>query len=312
MALSEFERQARKAFLEELKGDFATGAERAIDVLSKSTPKDRKFFSARQRRWFFANRGGSGAYRRGKDLSATLSDQKFVEIAQNSDLGSDWQKTMSESWKSDPTLGQIMQLQGFHGKPQVVTTEEMDNLTHKNLTEVFRGISGSEGSKKTYTEQYRTGEHYVGIGIYGNGTYTSNMKKTAHEYAGNVNPQSNDGILRMAIKKEARVIDYDTVEHERKKGIEKIHQEADEKQIEIDRRSVIALQAGDENAFNQIRNEASSVNMVRVAKMNVYRDTGRYAALKGYDVITQRQGQSDETFFVILNRTAMIVEEARP
>lgn len=101
----------------------------------------------------------------------------------------------------DSRLGNIWREQGFDGPPKAVSDEELDKEIEGGAIELFRGLHGPKALE--YAEQFIGGdEHFPGLGVYGNGTYTTPSSNFASRYA------SRGGVLlRMALPKDARIID---------------------------------------------------------------------------------------------------------
>ena len=74
----------------------------------------------------------------------------------------------------------------------------------------FRGISGNTLEEtKNMNEQFKTGDYYAGIGINGNGTYATSKFNYAERFAKN----SEEGIIYMMPKENAKIIDIDKVNY---------------------------------------------------------------------------------------------------
>lgn len=107
---------------------------------------------------------------------------------------------------------------GYHAKPTLVTKDQMDYLIEKEgYTEIWRGVTGKgELSATEVANAFRTSEtHWIGHGIYGHGTYTATVPKTAYEYAaealGRKTPATgavtSGYVTRMGLRPDARVAD---------------------------------------------------------------------------------------------------------
>lgn len=212
----------------------------------------------------------------------------------------------------DPWLGAIQKAQGFDGKPKVVTRQEMDQLVRGGATEVFRAVRGGAGSKTPadLTEEYRTGPLHPGLGVYGNGTYTSPQRETAKKYG------DEKTMLRMALRRDARVISYaDLLKLRPRTGITASAAKlADDRQAELDK-----VDPADTKAIQAIIDKYAALAARQGGRSQVAGDIGRVAALLGYDAIYIPGGYrgkgskaDGQTEYVILNRTATIVEEAQP
>jgi hypothetical protein len=106
----------------------------------------------------------------------------------------------------DRILTHIQEKKGYNGKAEVVSKATLDKHLQEGDTELFRGVAS-----EAFAEQLRNGPHHAGKGLYGNGTYATLDVKNAQAFAHNrLSARQGDGgaTLRMALKKEARVIDY--------------------------------------------------------------------------------------------------------
>jgi hypothetical protein len=87
--------------------------------------------------------------------------------------------------QGDLQLELIAKKQGFDGLPKVVSSEEMSRLEKEGWTIAYRGIEDSEeGSGEDFAEQFRTGEYFAGLGVYGNGIYFASERAVAKVYSG--------------------------------------------------------------------------------------------------------------------------------
>lgn len=167
-------------------------------------------------------------------------------------------------------LTAIYTAQGFHAKPDVVTSRQLDSYVSAGETEVFRGTYGGPGNPDIWNETFRSSDrHYAGSGIYGNGTYVGSLRE-AQGYTGG----SNSGtILRMTIKADAKIGDY--------------------------------------NVLNTQRIDEGRIAIARGDSTEAYVDVGAYAAAKGYDgyVVPGSRGASLTDYHVILNRAAVRVQD---
>lgn len=182
---------------------------------------------------------------------------------------------------ADQALSVIAAMQGFDRTPTVASAATIDQLVLTGHTEVFRGADQRDGSSITgaeKTEQLRSGSAYFGNGLYGNGYYFTDN----HDDARNYTDDDDHGIARAVLHKDAKVIDYKSISDE---------------------------------AFRYTMMETGKPGS-NAAK--AFGDVGRYAAARGYDAIVLDIGQPGgprpnglgTKNYVILNRTALTVEEA--
>lgn len=169
----------------------------------------------------------------------------------------------------DPGLKVLRDAQGFNGLPTVVDDDVFDGLIQGGYTPVYRGTKGSGTGRA-----FQSGDHYPGVGMYGNGTYTSASKDLARMYAG-----SSGDLASIGIKPDARVITWE------------------------DLRTLMA-EAPKRPNVTRFADEASWIEASYRHDL-LYGDPGRYATSLGYDVIYS-PGASGAPEYVILNRTAVV------
>jgi len=169
----------------------------------------------------------------------------------------------------------IAESQGFARKPKVVSQSELDDAISHGAVEMHRGITdGIDNHGKLHPaselmEQFRTGSMYAGEGVFGNGTYTA----IDRSYITGHYRVPEDQMLRMALRPGARVIDHADLKQEHESWL-------------------------------------SSHGDGGSPEHHLLYDRGHYAAARGYDAIrVPLPLQSGADFYVILNRTAVIVQE---
>lgn len=196
----------------------------------------------------------------------------------------------------DGSLRHIGTRQGFDGLPVTVSEKEIDIELTRGGTEIWRGTTDWPGnsalaarSARDVDRAFRSGAYEPGTGIYGNGYYFSVAERVAKHYAG-----KKGVITRAVLRAGARVIDYDEL------------------------MAIVDRMFDDPNLDLVLRN-------------NVIADPGRAAAVLGYDairVVGKQDGApyvkgeasaknsmghrfSAHVQYVILNRTALLVEEVK-
>lgn len=224
--------------------------------------------------------GGDFAHRAaGTDLFA----------ADQGKLAGDVVKDRDSRVAADRGLAVIGAQQGFDGKPRVVSKAELDALLKDGHPEVYRGVTDARDvnmktvrTAEQIQEDMRTGDAYYGTGIYGNGYYWGSPELAA-QYAGE---SSKNATARAALDKDAKVVDaWKDLLPEHEKFMASLKGHPDEERMR-----------------------------------DVYGDMGRYAAARGYDAIiidpnslNDRLGKphtNEKPWYNVLNRTAMVVEEA--
>lgn len=108
----------------------------------------------------------------------------------------------------------VQHLRGFSEKPALLTKKDMDDLVKKgDHIEVLRGISG-HGSKtgKDLAEQFRTGDHYPGFGIFGSGSYFDSTKGGNNVAGSSYGAGSGGAVVRAALPKTAKIVQQSDLE----------------------------------------------------------------------------------------------------
>src|SRR6185369_775597 len=218
--------------------------------------------------------------------------------------------------RSDGWLADIQREQGFDGHPQVVSPADMDAAVAGGAVELWRGIRDNDKAKISATdlaEQYRSGAVEPSPGTFGSGTYSSSRRAEAEMYAGMTGPGAGGHtMLRIALRRDARVISYaDLLKLQPKfagsAGAEKLNRDQEAE--------LAAIDPADTAAVDAVIAKYSKLRAKQPSKSRVTADMGRLAALLGYDAIVVPpgyrggKGSNSASEYVILNRTATMVEE---
>lgn len=182
-------------------------------------------------------------------------------------------------------LREIQRRQGFDGLPGTVPASEWQEFVDSNPDHIpiFRGVAPwGDASASDIVEQFRSGPFFAGNGIYGGGTYTSTDADYVRSYMGNGRGDtSTDGLIEMVIRPDARIIEWGDARDLTDSG------------SDLDRH----INDTDDELSWDLR--------------DVTYDSGRAAAMFGYDAILVRDEDTGEgDFYIVLNRTAVIVKGA--
>lgn len=181
--------------------------------------------------------------------------------------------------KGDLALKELQHAQGFDGKPEIVNEAALEFGVKKGDTEIWRG-----DSKETHTDNFMAGEHHAGLGIRGSGTYTA---EGAHGKAEAQNYTKGKGlIMRMALKKDARVISYERLQTLAKTYVAKANKD-----------EAAAKAAGDTAAMHR----AQTLRWLAEGKSES--GANRLATVLGYDAVRAKSAGH----IIVLNRTALRV-----
>ncbi len=198
----------------------------------------------------------------------------------------------------DTMLSDIMGHSGRAHPPKVETKAGIDSLKAQGWKIFYRGVMDTEDGSRTgkqIADQFRTGDHYSGSGIYGNGIYAmglvprdnddeSNAESQAKGYATRTNyvtgVTSYGATSRFALPPTAKIITDKALKGQQNSYMKKLNQE-------------------------YYANKLSYSEYQKMAE--IVKDRGRFAALRNYDAIDA--SAASERFFVILNRSILAVED---
>jgi HK97 family phage portal protein len=272
------------------------------------SPTDLKYNTHHGEHGHFASTGG-GKGKAGDSGEAPVSSAskpdphgpryKSLDEYEKSDEGRKIKSLIDEGNLNDVHTGDgalrvAMDRAGFSGKPKVVSKKEMDALIASGShIEVFRGF-GKDADSAAHAEQYRSGEHYAGKGIFGNGTYTTTLRTTAQNYA-----NKPGALVRMAIPRDAHMIDY----LDRQKRIVEPNLDRHAKEEEGIRKKLRATKMTDDDLYTALNRKTMNNAL--------YNNEAVAAVHHGYDVVhvPARPGGDGEEFYVVLNRSKMVVQK---
>jgi hypothetical protein len=118
--------------------------------------------------------------------------------------------------RTDEALRAIVKKQGFDGPAQLVTQEEFDEILKSGGYERYRGVvpyTDGDGNLVDGDEiitEFAEGEYRAGLGVSGNGIYTTSQVDTASAYA-NIDGGTGE-VVRIAILPSAKIATYEQVE----------------------------------------------------------------------------------------------------
>lgn len=203
----------------------------------------------------------------------------------------------------DALLGAVLEHQGFNGKPDVVSPDEMDAyVTTGKEKQGYRGFDDGNG----YDTAFMSGKNYPGYGIYGNGTYVAMQKGSdasgaKTEAGGYAVAHGTDGaVLRLSLKKGANIGKYTDLQTEMNNEWRQV-----QSKLRTVRASMNATPFSDPS-YASLKRQESDLKL----QESVYSNVGRYAASKGldgYKVNQSHNGSGRTAYHVILNRTALRV-----
>lgn len=200
------------------------------------------------------------------------------------------------------TLTAAYEVKGYNKLPQVIPTVEFNQIKKTADVTVYRGISGNQEKRSwDFADEYLTGNHYAGYGVYGNGTYSSTVLARARDYAQNGIGEGT--ILEMLIKDKSNFITASEIRKLRKEF---------ETDLRVDLKALSSARfeanvAGDTLLAEKLSKEMSDLELAQ----NFVTDDGVFATMTDYDGIelpVSEDNEEKEFFYVILNRGKMIVK----
>lgn len=119
--------------------------------------------------------------------------------------------TASPTWKAyggQPMAVNLYNEQGFHGKPQLVSKQEIDQLVQDGHIPIARGVSSPRHADDMLTSD----RHFAGFGTYGNGSYVgygADAFKVAKQYT-----QAGGATYYGVLRKDAKIGEYSALKKE--------------------------------------------------------------------------------------------------
>jgi SPP1 gp7 family putative phage head morphogenesis protein len=187
-------------------------------------------------------------------------------------------------------LKNVMREQGFLGKPQVVSAQQFDNYVTQGGVPLYRGIAAKTPEDvDSYVSQLVYGEDpFVGKGMFGDGTYFTDSKSVGLKFAkedAQGNPIPFGKVIDGVIDPRAKIIDIDDLRKDLNDWYESFPggvSASDYAQDFYETLSPVAVARG----YDVIRIKNPSVGLDPTAKVDAY-------------------------YYVILNRTALIMKEIK-
>ncbi len=197
----------------------------------------------------------------------------------------EWKKDEMAPYKADFSQGDsflsdLLRLRRFDRTPELIDQRDVAKLMRSgDYLELHRGVTDAK-----FAEQFKYGDLYAGVGIYGNGTYTYFPSPFSDvDVSAMVSEHSNHkkaGMMRMLLPKNANIIDYESLTKMQEKTKRKVRRD-------LIREKRKAKKTDDWGAVNRL-NVFSEIS----------KDTGRFATALGIDAYYVK----DAAEMVILNR----------
>jgi SPP1 gp7 family putative phage head morphogenesis protein len=231
------------------------------------------------------------------DIAPQSTDVTYDDALSFLDERQSFDKILPEG--SDQNLYVAREMRGYNGLPRVVSPDEFDAIEGKT---VYRGVE-----KKKFVDEFMTGDNFAGQGVYGNGTYATDAREYALNFAGN-----NDNlVMELKITPDMKIIDVREMNKWRTTFTADLDAQA--KVLELKRKAVFDLQDYKE-ALAQVEAEIAQLNQI---KRYLGHDLGTLATLRGYDAISVPAGEmglsafleeTNEYYYVILNRAKVVAK----
>ena len=126
-------------------------------------------------------------------------------------LSGEEKMSLAERGLNASMLQQFVDERGLYGKPNVVSDEELDAMIADGAIEMYRGMPDSPRTSGEYKlrQVMEQDKYYIGHGTYGDGTYVSQSKGIAAEYAvGAYRGGVRGSVARAVLNRGARYIEY--------------------------------------------------------------------------------------------------------
>jgi len=187
----------------------------------------------------------------------------------------------------------IQKATGYDALPAVGSAAEIDELVAQGWKQIYRGVEAKSDtpSADSMFEFFKTGDLFPGRGVFGSGTYAAELKERAVAYAGgNESVDAGSGaVWRMALSPDAKILKNTDVEDYYRNGSGPYKPTSLNEKYTSDTESVEF-----EFYFN-----------------NLVYDEGYAAMRMGYDAIEVYNDFNEETYWVILNRGKVAVQESK-
>lgn len=254
--------------------------------------------------------------------------EQFDESVNDAVQGQD----ISEIWERRPdqfefTIEDIINAQGFDGLPRVVDADEFEDAVKKSNIYMSRGFSApSEEIAKKYENEFFNGSFYVkcsGGSAYGRGMYCAGTnqivdKKIIDEVsdiAKRYSKRGNNGIVQeMTLMPNAKTITASELKKKKKEifgdiddYIYKMKKEMKSKQDKVFK----DFKDGKITKEQAIKLDSKIEDNYRTKKSLLNDgDDGELASLLGYDALVVPNAEGNADYYVILNRTKVIVKRS--
>lgn len=154
------------------------------------------------------NSSGGAGVGNAKDITSELAKEYGTNDAATQRGTELRDNDFNSEARGDVILKDIASKQGFNGEAQMVSQEEFDKIVSEGGTVAYRGITDyyiddKRISGDEITNEFAKGSYHAGIGVYGNGIYTTTDKEIGNHYATEDGQRGN--LITMAIRPDAKI-----------------------------------------------------------------------------------------------------------
>lgn len=251
-------------------------------------------------------------------------------IVEGTDISETWVRRADQF---DFAIDDIVNAQGFDGLPKVLDDSEFENAVKESGLVFARGYSApDEETLQAYHDQLLNGKWYIdcskGGAVHGQGMYTAgNYGTKISDKTANLMESYSIGIGRtetMTLVKDAKIITDDALREKKEFLKYDYAKELIKKDLSADEDLVLkAMTMPGSMSFSEAAEALSKSpetskavyeEWAKVSKQvmdNISKlptDQGQLAALFGYDAIEVNVSSRGDKYFVILNRTKLIIK----
>lgn len=239
-------------------------------------------------------------------------------------------KDLSDSWirrsdKFEFEIEDIIDAQGFTGLPKIVSSEEFDRYVSDSNIYMTRGYSASNKEiADVYRNDLYNGKFYVdcsGGSAYGQGMYAAGTSMindedkidSVNRIGNRYTKENNFGYVeKMTLAKDTNIVSFDDLKEEIKDYTKDYDDKIDALKSERNRlqdENFANYKAGkiDKDTARKIDENLDEMYNSK-KKLLSDPDEGIFAAMKGYDAIRVNNADGDVDYYVILNRTKLIIK----
>lgn len=275
------------------------------------------------------------ANRKEQQIQANTHQANTIANSDNVVNGRD----LSETWKRredkfDYAIDDIVDAQGFNGKPTVVSPEEFDAYVRDSNMIANRGyIAPDKETLDAYHESLVNGEWYInctvggsinGQGMYSAGNYGTELSENSKLTAEHCASGPYGRVETFTLRSNAKIVTQEELLHRKeevsynlaKKLIGRTLNSSEDKVLRAmtmplatSMSDAMEAYSMDKSLLDRLTKEVASITPEWKSKLSkLPSDNGQLAALFGYDAIAVSIGGREDKHFIILNRTKLVIK----